>query len=84
MESFTSSTSLRDFYTISSTATGLDNITAVASLEAKRYPFSGVQFHPEKNMYEWKYASIPKTPHAIKVITNWRHDWMIINVYISS
>jgi gamma-glutamyl hydrolase len=68
IESFLASSNLSNFYTVSSTATGSDNITAVASFEAKRYPFFGVQFHPEKNMYEWKFDSIPHTPQAIKVI----------------
>lgn len=31
------------------------------------YPFYGVQFHPEKNLYEWKRNSnIPHTANAIK------------------
>ena len=36
-------------------------------MEAKNYPFWGVQFHPEKNPYEWtqKYKEIPHSKHAI-------------------
>lgn len=25
----------------------------ISTLEHKRYPFYGLQFHPEKNLYEW-------------------------------
>lgn len=31
------------------------------------YPFYGLQFHPEKNLYEWKRSlNIPHTANAIK------------------
>lgn len=32
----------------------------ISSIEDKNYPFYGVQFHPEKNAYEWvKRKNIP-------------------------
>ena len=64
------SPNLRNFYTITTTATSADNVTSIASFEAKRYPFYGLQFHPEKNIYEWNQPSIPKTAQAIQVINN--------------
>ena len=39
----------------------------ISSIEHKVYPFYGVQFHPEKNAFEWKIASIPHSAHAILV-----------------
>ena len=35
----------------------------VSSIEAWKYPFIGVQFHPEKNIYEWSYRE-PRIPHS--------------------
>ncbi|XP_045766244.1 gamma-glutamyl hydrolase A-like isoform X2 [Maniola jurtina] len=31
-----------------------NGVSFVASIEHKRYPFYGVQFHPEKSSFEWK------------------------------
>jgi len=39
----------------------------VSSFEHKQYPIYGVQFHPEKNAYEWKVTS--KIPHTAKAIS---------------
>ncbi|XP_063994829.1 chitobiosyldiphosphodolichol beta-mannosyltransferase-like [Diachasmimorpha longicaudata] len=40
----------------------------VSSLEHVSYPFYGVQFHPEKNMYEWlSRLTIPHGRNAIRV-----------------
>ena len=40
----------------------------VSSFEHKQYPIYGVQFHPEKNAYEWKVTfKIPHTSNAILV-----------------
>ncbi|KDR20013.1 Gamma-glutamyl hydrolase [Zootermopsis nevadensis] len=63
------------------TAVGMDkdwNVTAVdsdseglefvSSFEHKLHPFYGVQFHPEKNSFEWKATKyIPHTANAILV-----------------
>ena len=35
----------------------------VSSIEARKYPFIGVQFHPEKNVFEWSYRE-PRIPHS--------------------
>lgn len=38
----------------------------ISSIEHKRYPFYGVQFHPEKNLYEWiRNKNISHSFHAI-------------------
>jgi len=41
----------------------------VSSIEGRKYPFIGVQFHPEKNIYEWSYNEprIPHSKHAVHV-----------------
>ena len=42
---------------------GLQYISAV---EAKKYPFYAVQFHPEKNIYEWTVKE--NIPHSIEAM----------------
>ena len=40
----------------------------VSSFEHKQYPIYGVQFHPEKNAYEWRATNNnPHTANAILV-----------------
>jgi len=41
----------------------------ISSIEAIKYPFIGVQFHPEKNIFEWseKEPRIPHSRHAVHV-----------------
>ncbi|XP_014472570.1 PREDICTED: chitobiosyldiphosphodolichol beta-mannosyltransferase-like [Dinoponera quadriceps] len=40
----------------------------ISTLEHKNYPFYGIQFHPEKNLYEWKTSkNIPHGADAIRV-----------------
>jgi len=60
---------LDNFLNILSTNLDDDNLAFISSFEARNYPIWGLQFHPEKNIYEWsnKYTSIPHSPEAIKV-----------------
>lgn len=44
----------RNFWNIAATSTSSFNEQFISAAEAKEYPFYGVQFHPEKNLYEWK------------------------------
>lgn len=39
----------------------------ISTIEAKRYPFVGVQFHPEKNIFEWSIRE-PKIPHTSSAV----------------
>lgn len=46
----------------------LRNLEFISSLEHITYPFYGLQFHPEKNLYEWKIGKkIPHGKNAIEV-----------------
>lgn len=39
----------------------------ISTIEHRRYPFYGVQFHPEKNLYEWvRNKNISHTRNAIQ------------------
>lgn len=44
-------------------------------IEAKRYPFVGLQFHPEKNAFEWE----RNDPHSSSAIYSARYfyDWFV-------
>lgn len=43
------------------------NVTYVSAVEGIKYPFFAVQFHPEKNIYEWNpKKNIPHSPEAIE------------------
>ena len=44
------------------------NLEYLSSIEAINYPFVGVQFHPEKNIYEWSVKE-PRIPHSKWVST---------------
>jgi len=42
----------------------------ISTIEAKKYPFVGVQFHPEKNIFEWAtntVGNIPHNKHAVSI-----------------
>ncbi|XP_026486942.1 gamma-glutamyl hydrolase A-like isoform X1 [Vanessa tameamea] len=42
------------------------NVEFIASVEHRRYPFYGVQFHPEKSAFEWKLSK--KYPHSYEAV----------------
>lgn len=43
-----------------------NNFEFISSIEHKKYPFYGIQFHPEKNLYEWvRNKNISHTPNAV-------------------
>ncbi|XP_059053807.1 gamma-glutamyl hydrolase A-like [Achroia grisella] len=41
-------------------------IKFIATIEHNRYPFYGVQFHPEKSSFEWKLSK--KYPHSVNAV----------------
>jgi len=47
--------------------TSYEGTEFISSIEHKVYPFYGVQFHPEKNAFEWKIHSVPHSADAILV-----------------
>ena len=54
MDTFNNNQYLKSFWNLVATATTPRNEKFVAAWEAKKYPFYGVQFHPEKSPFEWK------------------------------
>nr|XP_060631370.1 gamma-glutamyl hydrolase [Anolis sagrei ordinatus] len=66
VQNFTNNEKLRDFYKI--LTTNDHNVEFISTMEAYKYPVYGVQWHPEKNPYEWKNSpGIPHSQSAIKV-----------------
>ena len=68
-ENFTKLETLKDFWNVLSTNYDENEIQFISMMEAKHYPFWAVQYHPEKNMFEWteKYPNIPHTQDAVHV-----------------
>ncbi|NXA37160.1 GGH hydrolase, partial [Eudromia elegans] len=65
-QNFTKNEKLRNFYNVLTTNTA-DQLEFVSTMEAYEYPIYGIQWHPEKNAYEWKNSSgIPHSPLAIR------------------
>ncbi|KAH9503963.1 hypothetical protein Btru_067462 [Bulinus truncatus] len=44
---------LSNFYKVLSTNIGRDGVEFVSTFEAINYPFYGIQWHPEKNVFTW-------------------------------
>lgn len=66
VKNFSFSDKLRSFYNVLSTNMDGD-LEFISSMEAYRYPIYAVQWHPEKNPFEWKNKQgIPHSPMAIK------------------
>ncbi len=64
-DTFVTNARLSTFYDV--LTTNVDNTGAlfVSSFEAKAYPIAGVQWHPEKNNFEWSLALGPDAiPHG--------------------
>ncbi|XP_002740732.1 gamma-glutamyl hydrolase-like [Saccoglossus kowalevskii] len=52
-QNYTKNEKLRNFYQIISTSKDEDGLEFISIMEAYKYPFYGVQWHPEKNNFEW-------------------------------
>ena len=58
----------KDKFRVLSLNHAYDGVEFISSLESKKYPFYGLQFHPEKNIYEWKIGKkIPHSKNAVLV-----------------
>ncbi|CAL8123308.1 unnamed protein product [Orchesella dallaii] len=57
----------QSYYLLSTSYDPVGNVTYVSAVESINYPFFAVQFHPEKNIYEWtKKENLPHSPEAIE------------------
>ncbi|GLV32170.1 lethal (3) 72Dp [Carabus blaptoides fortunei] len=61
------SLNLANDWHVLSTNKDVNGFEFVSTIESRKYPFFGVQFHPEKHLYEWKpKKGILHTKEAIK------------------
>lgn len=52
-ETFQKNQKLKDFWDVLSYSHDKNGNVFVSMVEAKKYPIYAVQFHPEKNAFEW-------------------------------
>ncbi|CAF1231256.1 unnamed protein product [Rotaria sp. Silwood1] len=68
-ENFTADPILPTFYKMLTISPDLEGRTFVSTIESRRYPIFGVQWHPEKNAFEWRVnTTIPHTKDSIEVM----------------
>eukprot|EP00300_Choanocystis_sp_HF-7_P009446 c16437_g1_i4.p1 GENE.c16437_g1_i4~~c16437_g1_i4.p1 ORF type:complete len:187 (+),score=42.07 c16437_g1_i4:270-830(+) len=63
--SFQSNTYLSETFNVLSTNVDRVNKQYVSSIEGKTLPFYGVQYHPEKNSFEWDTDNTPHSSDAV-------------------
>uniref|UniRef100_V9KMY2 folate gamma-glutamyl hydrolase n=1 Tax=Callorhinchus milii TaxID=7868 RepID=V9KMY2_CALMI len=67
VKNFTSNAKLSNSYRILTTNTDSQGLQFISTMEARNYPIYAVQWHPEKNPYEWsKKENIPHSLTAVK------------------
>lgn len=71
-EYFLNNQLLRKFWNVDSYTTTSYSEDFLSTFNAKNYPFFGVQFHPEKNLFEWKvYADRSESgAEIVQIISN--------------
>ncbi|XP_060737975.1 gamma-glutamyl hydrolase [Tachysurus vachellii] len=65
---FVGNEKLSSFFTILSTNKAENGAVFVSTMEGKKYPFYGVQWHPEVNRFQWDpHYSFPHSKNAVQV-----------------
>ncbi|KAM3867446.1 gamma-glutamyl hydrolase [Diretmus argenteus] len=68
VKTFQENEKLDKFFTILSTNIARNRAHFVSTIEGKRYPFYGVQWHPEVNRFQWdSKLHYPHSPNAVRV-----------------
>eukprot|EP00929_Paragymnodinium_shiwhaense_P010483 TRINITY_DN115186_c0_g1_i1.p1 TRINITY_DN115186_c0_g1~~TRINITY_DN115186_c0_g1_i1.p1 ORF type:complete len:377 (-),score=47.56 TRINITY_DN115186_c0_g1_i1:399-1472(-) len=67
VESFRNTSSLSEFFSVSTVNTDPHGREFVSTMEAKNYPITATQWHPEKNNFEWERSAISHTLHAVQL-----------------
>jgi len=58
---------LKNFYNVLTTSKDRNGLEYISTLEAKKYPFTGTQWHPEKPTSEFGMEDVPPTLDAVRV-----------------
>ncbi|GJS89835.1 gamma-glutamyl hydrolase 2-like protein [Tanacetum coccineum] len=66
-QTFQENMHLSNFFKILTTSNDKDNKVYVSTVQSRRYPVTAVQWHPEKNAFEWGLSMIPHSDDAIQV-----------------
>ncbi|XP_057688177.1 gamma-glutamyl hydrolase [Corythoichthys intestinalis] len=68
VKAFMQNKELMDFFSVISTNVGQNGAHFVSTIEGKKYPFYGVQWHPEVNRFQWdSKLSFPHSSHAVQL-----------------
>uniref|UniRef100_A0A3B5LKP5 folate gamma-glutamyl hydrolase n=1 Tax=Xiphophorus couchianus TaxID=32473 RepID=A0A3B5LKP5_9TELE len=68
VEAFQKNEKLSGFFSLLSTNVAENGAHFVSTIEGKRYPFYGVQWHPEVNRFQWnRKFSFPHSSHAVRL-----------------
>ncbi|TDH12940.1 hypothetical protein EPR50_G00052270 [Perca flavescens] len=68
LETFQENEKLRSFFSLLSTNVAENEVHFVSTIEGKRYPFYGVQWHPEVNRFQWnRKLNFPHSAHAVQL-----------------
>lgn len=67
---------LNEDFLLVSTSEDDNGLEYVSTVEHRRLPIYGVQWHPEKNVFEWSFDSIPHTPEAVRA-ANYFADFFV-------
>ncbi|CAJ1069066.1 gamma-glutamyl hydrolase-like [Xyrichtys novacula] len=68
VKAFQENEKLQSFFTVLSTNIALNGAVFISTLEGKKYPVYGVQWHPEVNRFQWdSKLNFPHSPHAVQL-----------------
>ncbi|KAM9857841.1 gamma-glutamyl hydrolase [Aulostomus maculatus] len=68
MKTWQENEKLQSFFTVLSTNIAENGANFVSTMEGKKYPFYGVQWHPEVNRFQWNIKlNFPHSPQAVKL-----------------
>ncbi|XP_047449100.1 gamma-glutamyl hydrolase [Mugil cephalus] len=68
VKTFHENEKLRSFFSLLSTNVAESGAHFISTIEGKRYPFYGVQWHPEVNRFQWNsQLNFPHSAHAVQL-----------------
>ncbi|KAE8291844.1 Gamma-glutamyl hydrolase [Larimichthys crocea] len=68
VKTFQENQNLQSFFSALSTNIAENRVHFVSTIEGRRYPFYGTQWHPEVNRFQWdRKLNFPHSPHAVQL-----------------